>query len=266
MKLSSGLLLGASLLTASACATVAPTPAVAEEAAAEEAVERPDFSGVWKLTSADRVVMPQTTGTLTPEAQEAYDHFQKYYYGDEGDPAVQVCLSKGMPWTSLIRARDYPVEVYQTEDRIIMMFELYDAYRNIFINGDPKPDYYADGPNGYSVAHWEGDTLVIETTGIQSMNPISPHSRGFGAKVTERWTLKDDPEYGEVFVIDLVQEDPDTYVGPATGHNEMQRAPEGTVVGGYGCSIALWDKFVEEREAKIEAGEIEPYQGPAASH
>lgn len=232
---------GAPVATASASAPAASMPAQG----------RPNFSGVWILTTADRVVMPETNGELTPEAKANLDHFKKYYEGDNADPAIKVCLLKGMPWTSLIRARDYPVEIDQRDDRIYMMFELYDQYRAIRIGGAPKPDTYPDSPNGYSVAHWEGDTLVIETSGLMPLNPIGPNLRGMNAKVTERWSLKQDPEYGEVLVVDLEQDDPDVYVKPAKGHNEMRRAPEGTVVGGYGCSISLWDGFVEKMEEEI---------------
>ena len=232
-----------------------PASAAPKVDAAKAAAVHPDFSGVWKLADPARVVMPETNGTLTPEAKANLEHFRKYYKGEDADPAVKVCLAKGMPWTSLIRARDYPVDIYQTKDRVIMTFELYDMYRTIFIDGPPKPDYYPDGPNGYSVGHWEGDTLVIETTGIMPLNPIGPNLRGSDTKIVERWTMKKDPEFGDLIVIDLDQYDPETYVGPAHGHNELARSPAGTVVGGYGCSASLWDAFVEKKEAEISAGQ-----------
>lgn len=256
------------LMTTAGCAQTAGSSApstpnkvatpVATPAGPKAEEIRPNFAGVWQLASPERAVLPEFNGELTPEAKANHEHFLKYYNGEDADPAIKVCLNKGMPWTALIRARDYPMEIYQTEDRLFLMFELYDQYRTIRINGDPKPDNYPDGPNGYSVAHWEGDTLVIETTGLSPLNPIGPNLRGSEAKVTERWQLKQDPEYGEVLVVDLIQDDPEIYVKPAHGHNELRRAPAGTVVGGYGCAASLWDAHVERMEEKIAREQEQP--------
>ncbi|OYU45405.1 MAG: hypothetical protein CFE44_07655 [Burkholderiales bacterium PBB4] len=199
----------------------------------------------------ERVELPEFHGEFTEEAKANMAHFKANYHGDDADPAVKTCLSKGMPWSALIRARDYPVEVYQTDDRIIMMFELYDQFRNIRIDGAPMPENYPESPNGYSVAHWEGDTLVIETTGMPALNPIGPNLRGNGAKVPARWSFKQAPQFGQLFVIDLVQDDPEVYAKPASGHNEMKRAAADVVVGGYNCSAGLWDDFVARKEAMI---------------
>lgn len=259
MNLKRGLLAAAALAILPGCAAAAPSAAPAAMpapqpvpvVAPDTAAKRPDFSGVWQLADPERAVLPEFNGEFTPEAKANREHFKKYYQGEDADPAVKVCLSKGMPWSALIRARDYPVEIYQTNDRIIMMFELYDQWRTIRINGAPKPDNYPDSPNGYSVGHWEGDTLVIETTGMAPLNPIGPNLRGSNAKVTERWHLAKDPQFGETLVVDLVQEDPEVFVKPGTGHNEMRRAPADVVVGGYNCSSALWDDHVERMEAEI---------------
>lgn len=228
-------------------------PAEASAQTPAPAAKHPNFAGVWQLTSMDRVIMPESNGEFTPQAKANLDHFKQYYKGEDADPAVKVCLSKGMPWSSLIRARDYPVEIYQAEDRIIMLYELYDQWRSIRINGAPKPDNYPESVNGYSVAHWDGDTLVIETTGMLALNPIGPHQRSASAKIVERWHLKQDPELGELLVVDLVQDDPEVYVKPAVGHNEMKRAAPDVVVGGYNCGASLWDDHVARMEQAIAA-------------
>ena len=244
-------LAAASASHAAAPAATTPAPPAPTAAPAASVEKHPDFSGVWQLASPERIVTPDQTGEFTPEAKANLEHFRKFYHGDDADPAASVCLNKGLPWSALIRARDYPTEIYQTPDRIIVMLELYDQYRNIRINGAPKPDNFPESWNGYSVAHWEGDTLVIETTGLAQINPIGPNLRSRQAKVTERWHLKQDPELGELLVVDLVQEDPEVYAKPGTGHGEMKRAPAGTVVGGYGCTTALWDAHVEKVEERI---------------
>lgn len=232
-------------------ATPIAAPAAAPVVAPAPAPKHPSFAGVWQLAASERVYLPETNGTLTPEAKASIEHFKKFYKGDDADPAVKVCLNKGMPWTALSRARDYPTEIIQYDDNIFIKHELYDQYRHIRMNGPAKPDNYPESPNGWSVAHWEGDTLVIETTGLPALNLIGPNLRGNNAKVVERWTLKQDPELGELWVVDLDQIDPEIYTGPAHGHVEMRRAAPGTVVGGYNCSAALWDEHVSRMEERI---------------
>jgi hypothetical protein len=92
---------------------------------------------------------------------------------------------------------------------------------------------------------------MIETTGLSPLNPIGPNMRGPLAKVIERWQLKRDEKFGEVLVVDIEQIDPNVYVKSAHAHNEMRRAPAGTAVGGYGCSAALWDDWVEKVESSL---------------
>ncbi len=261
MKVSSRSSWGKSLLSAAAglacsLATITIGGATADTArAAAEVAGQTDFSGIWRVINADRVVLPGANGNgkRTSEAQAQYDHYLKYYPGDVGDPAIHACLAKGMPWQMLSRGRNYPVEIYQTADRVIMFFELYDLYRNIRIDGPPKPDNYAASASGYSVARWEGDTLVIETTGLSPFNPIGPFLRSGDARITERWTLKQDPEHGKILTVDLLQNDPNVYAEPARGHTEWEPAEPGTVVGGYGCTSDLWDQYVADREAELEA-------------
>lgn len=255
MNLKAGLLAAMTIVGLCGNAAADPVPARLPASAPAPApvvpVKHPDFSGIWQLAVPERVILPEYNGEFTPAAKANLDHFHKYYNGDDADPATKVCLSKGMPWSALIRARDYPVEIYQTEDRIIMMYELYDQWRSIRINGAPKPDNYPESLMGYSVGHWEGDTLVIETTGLAPLNPIGPNQRSASAKIVERWQFKQDPELGRLLVVDLVQDDPEVYVRPAVGHNEMKRAAADVVVGGYNCSSSLWDQHVARMEQAI---------------
>ena len=65
----------------------------------------------------------------------------------------------------------YPAEIIQDRgrDRIIIIFEGgAHVWREIHMDGRPLPDRDSLNPTyfGYSVGHYEGDTLVVETTGF----------------------------------------------------------------------------------------------------
>ncbi|HEY0961998.1 MAG TPA: hypothetical protein VGE69_06545 [Pseudomonadales bacterium] len=108
-----------------------------------------------------------------------------------------------------------PRKIVQLPHLIVMMWEGNGGMRQIFMDGrplpdnDPQPWYY-----GYSIGHWEGDTLVVETTGFRDdvwldVNGSPLTSKG---RITERFTRM---SYGKM-QIDVTIEDPTAYSAPFT--------------------------------------------------
>ncbi len=108
-----------------------------------------------------------------------------------------------------------PRKIVQTPGLILIVYEANFGLRQIFTDGrplpnrDPEPWWY-----GYSVGKWEGDTLVVETTGfIEDVwldingNPLTE-----AAKVTERFRRVN---YGNL-EIDVTVDDPKAYTRPWT--------------------------------------------------
>lgn len=213
---------------------------------------RPDFSGVWEMADFDLVRRPETNNpTFTPEAKAKLDYFKKYYDEIKDDPAL-FCMVKGMPWTITSRARTYPTEIYQTDDQIFMFFEYMDNRRVIHLDKTEMPEFYPRSSEGYSIGHWEDDTLVIKTRGLTAKHDISPYARSEETTIIERWTLVENPKFGTTIDIEVTVHDPNVYAKPAKGHQVFMRAPEGISVGGYNCQYQLWDKHIEKREKEIE--------------
>ena len=89
--------------------------------------------------------------------------------------------------------RFYPFELVQKSDRVIQLFELHREWREIFMradhSSDVSPTYMGD-----SVAHWEGDTLVVDTIGYNGKDFVTedvdhPMSNQF--HLIERFTRLD---------------------------------------------------------------------------
>lgn len=209
-----------------------------------------DFSGVWETAKLELVVLPEVAGEMTPEARKRADLFRAKADPVIDDPA-KVCLIKGMPWTMLGRARNYPAEIVQYPDRIFMVFELYDQFRQIRLDGAAKPDDFGPSPSGWSVGRWEGQTLVVETTGLPVLNLFGVMQRTEEARITERWHLGNHPEYGQVLEVDILVEDPEIFVTPARARQVFKRSRPGIVPGGYNCSSSLWDDHIERRQATL---------------
>ena len=102
----------------------------------------------------------------------------------------------------------------QSPKLLAILNEFNASYRQIHMDGrslpmDPVPSW-----NGYSVGHWDKDTLVIETTGFR--DDLWLDMRGdpltSSGKMTERYRR---PNFGTL-EIELTVEDPKAYTKPWT--------------------------------------------------
>jgi len=73
-------------------------------------------------------------------------------------------MPRGAPriWTD-----DYYKRIVQVPGRVIILTERNMQYRQIFTDGRPLPDDQNPTWNGYSSAMWDGDTLVVRTSGFR---------------------------------------------------------------------------------------------------
>ncbi len=73
------------------------------------------------------------------------------------------CVPPGMP---RMMQMPYPIEFLFTPGRVTVLTEAYMQVRRIYTDGRKLPDDPDPQFNGNSVGHWEGDTLVVETVGL----------------------------------------------------------------------------------------------------
>jgi hypothetical protein len=130
----------------------------------------------------------------------------------------QTCVPSGVP--DFISGGG-PYYFVQTPNEVLM-FEQGDNYvRRVHLNvphsANLKPSWY-----GESVGHYEGDTLVIDTIGLNTKTFVdryrAPHSEKL--HVVERWRLVDDGKQIEVHV---AVDDPETYHQPWQGVRRFNR-------------------------------------------
>ena len=120
---------------------------------------KPDLSGFWRIDAAgvaetgyadDAVKAQPWAAALTEQRKENYG---------KDSPSIH-CLPSGVTIDMGVG------KVVQTRNLLLMLWNG-TQYREIFLDGrplpkDPNPDWM-----GYSVGHWEGDTLVVETNGFK---------------------------------------------------------------------------------------------------
>jgi hypothetical protein len=128
----------------------APAPRTADR--------KPDLSGLWSIGGLSAVALI-TDVEMLPWAQALYKERLDTYGHD--DPAAN-CLPEG-PRSGL--AGLDALRIVQTPNLIVILYESGPA-RQVHLDGRPHPKDPTPTWMGYSVGRWEGDTLVVETTGF----------------------------------------------------------------------------------------------------
>jgi len=127
------------------------------------------------------------------------------------DPVVN-CEDPGL--VRQAAATPHPVRITQEADRVVLEYEEYAGRRIVYLDGRAPAD---DTPTklGHSVAHYEGDTLVIETTGLLE-NYTSPQGNPLSEATTtvETYRRADDPNIGAALQMQMVISDPRYLTAP----------------------------------------------------
>ena len=162
-----------------------------------------DFSGVWYNVPPPMEVRVALLPPMQPWAGDMYKQLQKLY--PQGPQAY--CLPQHAVPTALL----FPYKVVQTKELMVHLTEATTpGHRQVFMDGRPHPpaDEWNPAWMGHSIARWEGDTLVIDSTGFNEVTP------GFGVHteklhVVERWRR---PSLGQLEV-EITATDPDAWTG-----------------------------------------------------
>jgi hypothetical protein len=98
------------------------------------------------------------------------------------------CLTRGLPGSLLPGAYNMGIRIMQSPGLVIMPIEMVHETRLIYLDGRDAPPAEYTQYLGYSRGHWEGDTLVVETTNFTPgmSNGVTPNSAQM--KLHERLT------------------------------------------------------------------------------
>jgi len=121
------------------------------------------------------------------------------------------CLPLGL---MQLHMHPQPRKIIQTPGLIVMLYEAQGGIRQIFTDGRPLPKDVEPWWYGYSVGKWDGDTLVVETTGFRDdvWLDIDGSPLTESGKMTERIRRLN---YGTLQT-DVTIEDPKVYTKPFT--------------------------------------------------
>jgi hypothetical protein len=193
---------------------------------------KPDFTGFYEWPKSDgeqcrcsaTIFDRKNFAALKPGGEP----FLEPRTGDpRHDEPRDFCMPAGFP-SGMLSA--YAMQFFQNKDNLVMVHEFQRMTRVIPLDGrkhreDMEPTFYGD-----PVGHWEGDTLVIETTGFKRWGlddyfykdekEYRMHSDAL--KTIERIKYQDPKTLSYSLTID----DPKTFVGPWSQEFKIKARPE----------------------------------------
>src|SRR5579862_1917570 len=158
---------------------------------------KPDLSGLWRSPQSASGETDKAMHNLKalPWAEAVSKKRKEDLFSDS--PGV-LCLPFG------VRGDSDVGKIIQTPGILMMVYgDL--SYRQIFLDGRPLPEDPNPTWMGYSVGHWENDTLVIESAGFNDRTWLDgdghPHSEAL--RVTERLRR---PDFGHLELVRTIED------------------------------------------------------------
>jgi len=173
-----------------------------------------DLSGVW-LEKQNLITFSTKEPPLQPWAEARYK-VAKPGYGthatpDSQDPILN-CYPPGVPRIMLI---PFPMQIIQIPGQLMMVFEYDHFVRFIDLERKQHPKDLSPSWMGDSIGHWEGDTLVVDTVGLNDKTWLDqvghPHSEAL--HIVERLRRPD----RDTLVDDITIDDPRAYTKSWSG-------------------------------------------------
>ncbi|HJT89332.1 MAG TPA: hypothetical protein VJ732_15800, partial [Bryobacteraceae bacterium] len=176
---------------------------------------KPDLSGIWLPEGQTFFFdlgagLPPGTVVPLPWAQAVIEQRQKNDH--RGDPLAR-CMPHGVPRVNTNGL--FPLKIIQTPSEIVILYEQLNLFRQVFMDGrkldaNPNPTWL-----GYSTGKWDGDTLVVETSGFNDktwLDTLKGRPATDALHVTERFRRTN---FGDLEIRATI-DDPKAYAKPWT--------------------------------------------------
>jgi hypothetical protein len=175
---------------------------------------KPDLTGIWQPVGTKYLVNIAADfkpGELPIQPWAEAITKERSTWVHSGEESDAKCLPPGVP---KISATPNPFKIIQEPGLVVILYESFGLYRQIFMDGrelqrDPNPTWL-----GYSTGKWEGDTLVVDTTGFNDKTWLDKigHPVTEALHVTERFRRRD---FGHLEIQTTI-DDPKAFTKPWT--------------------------------------------------
>lgn len=202
-------------------------PLAGARAAPDRGTSSPDprnFEGVWWLKGYEYLLGP-APGIEPPLKPQYMDILKRRIRAkNAGKPETDTstkCFPHGMP---RLMESPYPIEIVQTPGRVTFLHEVAHEVRRIYLD-QKHPANWPITYLGHSVGRWEGDTLVVDTVGINASSFIDDEGSSHSDQehITERYRKIDG---GKQLELVMTVDDPVTLEHPYSYTRYYQWRPD----------------------------------------
>ncbi|HTB18502.1 MAG TPA: hypothetical protein VK708_10305 [Bryobacteraceae bacterium] len=175
---------------------------------------KPDLSGVWNRLSPKyriNIVADLKPGEIQPWAKELASQRMENFGKDS---MGALCLPAGPAYTTDADSTSGGMMKIIQTPALILILNPDLTYRQIYLDGRPLEASPNPTWMGYSIGHWEADTLVVESFGFNDRTWLdtSGHPHTEALRMTERYRRRD---YGHLD-LEVTLQDPKVYARPWT--------------------------------------------------
>jgi hypothetical protein len=238
---------------------------------------KPDLSGLWSNPYTPDMALQGTV--LDPDTRRALDLPRSALHDAKAPASGAAARTLDLPYTEwgLRQWKDYDpvndgdyagsclpfgmsrninsphgVQVLHTPDALALMFEQNTWFHWIPTNGQKWPADMPPSWNGVSTGRWDGDTLVVETTGFNGYTRLDtaghPHSRQL--RLTNTFRRIDARTIEHTVIV----HDPKAYTRDWMNTRTWRLKPRGDVIMEYSCE--------ENNLGNLFSGAIKPWKPP----
>jgi hypothetical protein len=162
------------------------------------------------------------------------------------------CITRGLVGSVLPNGYNTGNQIVQSPGYVVFRNEMIHEARVIPVNGRPHVSPTVRTWMGDSRGHWEGNTLVVETTNFISGIPVGNTPTSDALRLVERFTATD----ANALSYQLTVEDPKTWTKPWTISFPLKRSKDYAIFeyacheGNYYMYNALSGARAEEKKKK----------------
>lgn len=172
-----------------------------------------DFTGAWAMING-HLDLIQDDGNQAPftaaEAKSTEELIKAEDSGNVVTDASTQCFPHGVPRLTITPG--YPIRFAYLPGEILMLHEVAHNVRIIHMDQKEAPPATPRTFLGYSVGHWEGNTLVVTTTHMNDRTRLdSVTSHGPNLEVIERFTREKTPAGYTNLDVRITIDDPDHF-------------------------------------------------------
>jgi hypothetical protein len=218
-------------------------PAGGEQEVPRLANGRPDLSGVYGAGGGGGGRWGRGGGAAAPAGPVLKAGAEKFKVVRPPDDAGQYadCMPLAGPQAFAV---PYQFQLVQSAHDLAILNGYPGTFRIVPTDGGPHPPDPDPTWMGDSIAHWDGDTLVVDSVGFNDKTEINGYKHTDALHIIERFSR---PNF-ETLTYEATMEDPNVFVKPWTMTRSYTLRPDLSKVDEFVCEhVPDYSKFFEKK-------------------